>query len=133
TAATLSDSGKVDAPKSGGKGSMMAYFGAFLATTIILGLFLAKDVSHLLGQGAIDLVYNDDLEGVHDPDYDEADQLWANGKHLEAIQAFRDYLKMNPRKIHVATRIAEIYEKDLRNYLAAILEYEEILKPDPKF
>jgi tetratricopeptide (TPR) repeat protein len=40
----------------------------------------------------------------------------------------RDYLKKNPREQHVAIRIAEIYEKDLGNYLAAALEYEEVLK-----
>ncbi len=40
----------------------------------------------------------------------------------------RDYLKKNPRELHAALRIAEIYEKDLKNYLAAALEYEEVLK-----
>ncbi|MBK8001115.1 MAG: hypothetical protein IPK15_20990 [Verrucomicrobia bacterium] len=40
----------------------------------------------------------------------------------------REYLKRNPREQYVALRIAEIYENDLRNYLAAALEYEEILK-----
>jgi len=30
--------------------------------------------------------------------------------------------------VYVALRIAEIYEKDLGNYVAAALEYEEILK-----
>ena len=40
----------------------------------------------------------------------------------------RDYLKANPREQHVAIRIAEIYEKDLQNPLAAALEYEELLK-----
>jgi len=40
----------------------------------------------------------------------------------------RDYLKKHPREQYVALRIAEIYEADLRNYLAAALEYEEVLK-----
>jgi tetratricopeptide (TPR) repeat protein len=40
----------------------------------------------------------------------------------------RGFLKQNPREIYAALRIAEIYEKDLRNYLAAALEYEEVLK-----
>ena len=52
----------------------------------------------------------------------------ANGKFLEAIQIMRDFLKKNPRHLHSALRIAEIYEKDLKNHLAAALEYEEILK-----
>jgi tetratricopeptide (TPR) repeat protein len=47
---------------------------------------------------------------------------------LEAIQLMRDFLKKNPRAQYASLRIAEIYEKDLRNYLAAALEYEEVLK-----
>jgi hypothetical protein len=40
----------------------------------------------------------------------------------------REYLKKNPREQFVALRIAEIYEKDLNNYVAASLELEEVLK-----
>jgi hypothetical protein len=40
----------------------------------------------------------------------------------------REYLQRNPREQYVALRIAEIYEKDLGNLLAAALEYEEVLK-----
>jgi len=47
---------------------------------------------------------------------------------MEAIELMRDYLKRNPRAQYAALRIAEIYEKDFRNYLAAAMEYEEILK-----
>src|SRR2546429_1724554 len=54
--------------------------------------------------------------------------LFRSGNFLEAIQLMRDYLKQNPREQHVALRIAEIYEKDLQNFLAAALEYEEVLK-----
>src|SRR2546429_1455339 len=49
--------------------------------------------------------------------------LFRSGNFLEAIQLMRDYLKQNPREQHVALRIAEIYEKDLQNFLAAALEY----------
>jgi hypothetical protein len=40
----------------------------------------------------------------------------------------RDYLTAHPREQYVALRIAEIYEENLYNYLAAALEYEEVLK-----
>ena len=40
----------------------------------------------------------------------------------------REYLQKNPREQHVALRIAEIYESNLSNPLAAALEYEEVLK-----
>ena len=48
----------------------------------------------------------------------------------------RDYLKLHPREQYVALRIDEIYEADLHNYLAAALEYEEVLKkrlPDERW
>ena len=46
----------------------------------------------------------------------------------QPVAALREYLKANPREQHVALRIAEIYEKDLNNPLAAALEYEEVLQ-----
>src|SRR5438477_11946325 len=73
------------------------------------------------------LMFNDEGEAMSDPQYEEAEQVWANGEPLEAIRLMREYLNTNPREQHVALRIAEIYEKDLGNYLAAALEYEEVL------
>ncbi len=61
------------------------------------------------------------------PEYDAAEQEWAKGNHLDAITLMREYLARNPSEQYVALRIAEIYEKDLGNYLAAALEYEEVL------
>jgi predicted Zn-dependent protease len=74
------------------------------------------------------LVWDDEGEAMKNPEYEEAEKVWANGQHLEAIQLLRDYLKRHPREQYVALRIAEIYEKELQNHLAAALEYEEILK-----
>jgi hypothetical protein len=39
----------------------------------------------------------------------------------------REYLDKNPSEQYAAIRIAEIYEKDLHNYVAASLELEEVL------
>lgn len=61
------------------------------------------------------------------PEYDAAEQEWAKGNHLDAITMMREYLAENPNEQYVALRIAEIYEKDLGNYLAAALEFEEVL------
>lgn len=68
-----------------------------------------------------------DTPGVKAPEYDAAEQEWAKGNHLDAISMMREYLAENPSEQYVALRIAEIYEKDLGNYLAAALEYEEVL------
>ena len=84
-------------------------------------------ISQYMGQKAIKTIYNDEGEGMDNPGYDEAEQVWADGNHLEAVRLMREYLLKNPREQHVALRIAEIYEKDLNNFLAAALEYEEVL------
>lgn len=117
----------VTSAKKVSKGKGMANLGAFLAVVIILGLMVAYDVTQYLGNRSVDLLFNEDLKGVHNPEYEEAEALWANGKPLDAIQAMREYLKKNPREQYVALRIAEIYEKDLHNDLAAALEYEQVL------
>ena len=70
---------------------------------------------------------------VSDPDLvtaqlDAAEKLRKQGEPLEAIQLLREHLKEHPQETEVMSRIAEIYNYDLRNYLAAALEYEEVLK-----
>jgi len=113
---------------SGNMGRMTAYAIAMFFTLIGLAVMIGHDVSRYLAHRVEDFIFNDNLEGVKDPEYEEAEQVWASGQHLEAIQLMRDYLKRHPREQYVALRIAEIYETDLRNYLAAALEYEEVLK-----
>lgn len=121
---------KVAAPAdvSADRGRMIEYLAAFVGAVIGLGVLIAVDVTQFMGEKAVDFLFNDKGEGIRDPEYERAEQEWANGKHLEAVQLLRDYLKKNPRQLHAALRIAEIYEKDLHNYLAAALEYEEVLK-----
>lgn len=115
-------------PAAKGRSTMIGYFAAFLGIAIILGLLIARDISEYFGSRSVEFMFNDEGAGVKDPEYEEAEQEWANGHHLEAIRLMRDYLNKNPREQGVALRIAEIYEKDLKNNLAAALEYEEILK-----
>ena len=99
-----------------------------LAAVVVLALMVARDVSHFIANRTQRALFNDEGDGIADPEYDGAEQVWANGEFLEAIRLLREYLAKNPRQIHVALRIAEIYEKDLNNHLAAALEYEEILQ-----
>ena len=109
-------------------GRMMGYGAGTFICLIALGLLIGSDVSRFMANRVDDFIFNDNLEGVKDPEYEEAESVWASGQHLEAIQLMRDYLKRHPREQYVALRIAEIYEADLHNYLAAALEYEEVLK-----
>jgi TolA-binding protein len=107
---------------------LMAYGVIMLFSLVGLSLLIAQDFSKYVANRVDDFIFNDDLKGVKDPEYEEAERVWASGKHLESIQLMRDYLKRHPREQYVALRIAEIYETDLHNYLAAALEYEEVLK-----
>ena len=107
---------------------LMAYGIIMLFSLVGLSLLVAQDFSRYVANRVDDFIFNDDLKGVKDPEYEEAERIWATGKHLESIQLMRDYLKRHPREQYVALRIAEIYETDLHNYLAAALEYEEVLK-----
>ncbi len=105
-----------------------AWGAAMVLSLVGLGLMIAHDASGFFGSRALKFLYNDEGEGIASPDYEKAEEEWAKGNFLDAIQLMREYLKQNPREQHVALRIAEIYEKDLENFLAAALEYEEVLR-----
>lgn len=115
-------------PTSPSYSHMMVYGALFFVSAVGFGLLLGHDVSHYLGERAVKVVFDNEGELAKTPEYELAEQQWADGNPLEAIQLMRNYLKTHPREQHVALRIAEIYEKDLKNYLAAALEYEEVLK-----
>jgi hypothetical protein len=104
------------------------YFAAFLVSVVVLGLFTARDVSGFVAQTTVDFVFNDEGQGVQNPEYEEADEVWKSGDYLEAIRMLREYYRKYPREVHAKLRVAEIYESNLANPLAAALEYEEVLK-----
>jgi hypothetical protein len=116
------------APKSESR-HHLGWWGAGLVFSLVgLALLLGHDVSQFVGDRALKTIYNDDGVGMTTPDYEKAEEEWNQGNFLEALRLMREYLANHPREQHVALRIAEIYEKDLHNPLAAALEYEEILK-----
>lgn len=100
----------------------------FVLSLIFLGILVARDVSEAIGQRVGDALYTDEAPQLKSELYEEGEELWKKGDYLGAIETFRQYLKKHPREIHTLRRIAEIYEKDMNNPLAAALEYEEILK-----
>lgn len=116
-------------PKQGTKNSTaFAYLGVFIVTMLAAGGLAAWDVAHLVGGRAGRSVMAEDYLERRDPEYDAAEEEWTKGNHLDAIGLMREYLKKNPNEQHVAIRISEIYEKDLKNFLAAALELEEVLE-----
>ena len=115
------------APAPASLSQAFAYGGACFLVVVGLSLLIAYDVSHFMAERFHKFILSDDGEGFRDAEYERAEQLVNDNHFLEAIQAMRDFLKQNPRKLYAAIRIAEIYEKHLGNYLAAALEYEEVL------
>ncbi len=114
------------APEQGNRFSMV--WGAVaLAAILALGVLVGREIAGYLTHRVHREIYGEASEPVGDPEYDEAEQVWARGEHLEAVRLLREFLKKKPNKLHAAFRIAEIYEKDLKNPLAAALEYEAIL------
>jgi hypothetical protein len=108
--------------------SKMISYGLLCAIGFAGFAFLfARDVSHFIAHKTEQALFCDDGAPV-DPEYEQAEELAKDGKYLEAIQVMRDYLNKHPREQYVALRIAEIYEENLFNPLAAALEYEEVLK-----
>lgn len=116
------------AKTSDGVGQVFGYGAPLFLVIICLGVLLAREFSEFVAERFTDFIYSAEGEETKDPEYEEAELLLANNQYLEAIRLMREYLKKNPRKIYVSIHIAEIYEKSLGNYLAAALEYEEVLK-----
>ncbi len=56
-----------------------------------------------------------------------AEELLKERRPLEAINQLREFLEQHPREHYAQFRIAEIYAEQLRNPLAAALEYEQLL------
>lgn len=99
-----------------------------LVCFILLGILIGRDISAYFAEKAVKFIFADDGDATKVPEYELAEEAWKNGDFLEAIRILRDYYEKHPRAIYVAMRIAEIYENDLKNILAAALEYEQILK-----
>lgn len=114
-------------PKASSRGNSLIHLGIFVLALLGLGGLGAWDIARYLGTRAGRSVMAEDWVERRDPEYEEAEEEWARGNHLDAIGLMREYLKKNPSEQHVALRIAEIYEKDLGNFLAAALEIEEVL------
>ena len=100
----------------------------FLASLVTLGVLAAWDVAQYFGGRAGQAVMAENYLPPTDKEYEAAEAEWSKGNHMDALNMMRAYLKRNPNEQHVAIRIAEIYEKDLNNYLAAALELEDVLQ-----
>lgn len=109
------------------RSAAMLYMSLFVLTIIFLGGLASWDFARSAGERSHSLVFQEN-EGVErSPEYEAAEQEWSNGNYLEAVTQMREYLRHHPSEQYVALRIAEIYEKDLNNHVAAAMELEEVL------
>lgn len=111
-------------------GTLITYGALLVCFSIATGLTLGRLLSSYIAEKFVNTLHGNDDTTQYIPhaDYEKAEEEWAKNNFLGAIELFREYLKENPTEIHASIRIAEIYEKDLKNYIAAAMEYEEILK-----
>jgi len=113
--------------KAPDKSRSFLWMGGFVASLLGLAGLMAWEVARWFSRRTSDVLFAENAPGTTDAEYEEAEAEWANGNPLEAIRMMREYLDKNPSEQYAAIRIAEIYEKDLHNYVAASLELEEVL------
>lgn len=107
---------------------MTLYLALLLLSLIVLGLLCAFDIRAFVRSRAEGWMLQASSPTEPVPELEEAQKVRAAGQPLDAIRLLREYLEANPYEVHVMSRIAEIYRYDLKNDLAAALEYEEMLK-----
>lgn len=124
------DSGKfekTDSAQPSDKSGIATKAGLFFLSLVALALLIARDIAEWFAGRAVKTLSNDEDDLAIDNTYEDAEKLWANGEPIQAVEMFRLYLKKFPKNVHANFRIAEIYEKDLNNFVAAALEYEDLL------
>lgn len=112
------------------KGGMMVYFSGMLGALLVFALLVARDLGHLIGERVGGNYVTKSEKSQKADMYEEAEAIWADGAYVDAIDSFREYIKVYPGEYHAYKRIAEIYENDLGSFRAAALEYEEMLEMD---
>jgi TolA-binding protein len=118
--------GQTEPPEK--KGGMMVYFSGMLGALLVFALLVARDLGHLIGERVGGNYVTKSEKSQKADMYEDAEAIWADGAYVDAIDSFREYIKVYPGEYHAYKRIAEIYEKDLGSFRAAALEYEEMLE-----
>ena len=107
---------------------MITYFLLAAIILIILAFLIARDVATYSAEKAIEVIYNTEGGTTRSEEYEAAEEEYAAGNYIKAIELLKAYYSNNPSDVFAARRAAEIYEKDLQNYSAAAMEYEQLLK-----
>ena len=105
-----------------------ALFSVYLISSAVLAVFVAWDVAQFFGWQAERLFLGGGRLSRLTPTWWRAERLCKVGEGDEAVRVLRAAASAHPRQWRLGVRIAEIYQHDLTNPLAAALEYEELLK-----
>lgn len=103
-------------------------FSLYLIVGAALAMFVAWDVSQFLGWQAEKLFLGGGRLSSLTPTWWKAERLRKEENSDEAVRVLREAFEVHPRQWRLGVRIAEIYQHDLNNPLAAALEYEDILQ-----
>lgn len=114
----------------GSQSRMITWFMTAAVLFLITAFLVARDVASYTAEKTVEFVYNTEGSVSKSEEYEAAEAAWTAGNYIDAIEMLKRYYRENPRDVFAARRIAEIYEKDLENYSAAAMEYEEMLKLD---
>jgi thioredoxin-like negative regulator of GroEL len=99
-----------------------------VAVAVSLAVLCVHDVRQFFGDSVGRLALSESEEEVTPaPPLEEAAKI-RKSEPLEAIRVLREFLNQNSGEVQAMLGIAEIYEQNLHNPLAAALEYEELLK-----
>lgn len=111
-----------------GLGRLVGWGLLAVVSVVGLGVLAAYDISQYTANRTGEALFDDEGEEVGESTYEQVEKAYGEGDYLEAIRLLREFVKEKPQAVHGQIRIAEIYEKDLNNPLAAALEYEEVLQ-----
>ena len=103
-------------------------FSGYLLVSAALAVFLAREVAVFSGGLVTRLFLGGGRLGRFTPVFWRAERLRRQAGPLDAVRVLREQLIAHPRQWRLAVRIAEIYQQDLGNPLAAALEYEAALQ-----
>lgn len=107
---------------------LLGYTVGFAAAMLVLGFVAAQDFGHLLRFRLGKEVSYVDARSERNAQYERAEHLALRGSHHEAIKLLQAILAKHPAHAHSALRIAELYDKELKDFPRAALHYEEVLK-----
>lgn len=100
----------------------------FALCLTVLGFVLAHDLGDVLRFGfGKEIQYVDDASARRES-YERAEYLILKGKNLEAVELLRQIVRGDPKNWHAQLRIAEVYDKELKNWPVAADEYEATLQ-----